>query len=109
MSFLWSKLEKLSQRQRTLHDQTCRCHDAPIQNVEVIHYPKVVEALTTPEDWETDLGFVPDIVHSDPIHNHNLKDKKDEMVVYGTVISMSELQEYHNYSFTNFPFQFENL
>ena len=49
--FCGMNIKNLTHRQRVIHNQTCQ-HTNNAQEADVVLYPKVVETLPTPEEWE---------------------------------------------------------
>lgn len=82
----------LSERQRRIHDQTCRKSENAVL-APVIHYPKVVERLPTPAEWEVRAP-----VPAAPPQPTNVGP------VLGRVIQTASIQGIDGLSFSNAPF-----
>jgi hypothetical protein len=88
----------MSERQRRLHDQMCRKADA-VTDADVVQYPKVVEALPTPADWETAGRVGPVLV--EPVRTDPAGVPR-----FGTLLQSRELQSISGYEYSNCPFRF---
>lgn len=94
-------LKGMSERQRKLHDQTCRKSDR-IQEVQVIQYPKVVEDLPTPAEWETAQVFHPVFVDTQTVQI-----QQQNLPLFGKTYNTREIQHIEHLNFSNDPFQLE--
>lgn len=95
--FCGQNIKDMNERQRKIHDQTCRQNEKLHEQVDVIRYPKVVEDTPTPAEWETETSFEPMVV------NPKNSDRKvvQLLPIFGRIMSMPELQEFSGYSFSN--------
>jgi hypothetical protein len=93
--FCGQSLRDLSDRQRQLHDQTCRKTSA-VQEADVVHYPKVVESLPTPAEWEIVQEVRPVFVNNEPM-------VPEDIPVFGVLMRLGDLQSLTGFQFTNHP------
>ena len=92
-------LKGISNKERLIHDQTCE-HVEKIQKVDVIKYPKIVENLPTPKEWE--------LFNLEKNNfNNKLNFLNENIPNIGLILNSNSLQNLDNYFFTNIPFKFE--
>jgi hypothetical protein len=91
--FCGQAIRWLSDRQRRLHDQTCRRTDA-VTEVDVVQYPKVVEDLTTPAEWEAEVSAAPVFVVNDRL-------EIAQVPLFGELHRTWELQGIQGYEYSN--------
>ena len=87
-------LKGITERQRKLHDQTCRKTEQVV-SVDVVQYPKVVESLPTPAPWELERTFKPR--SAVPVK----RNVSAPVPLFGTVVNVTKLQALDGYEFTN--------
>ena len=91
----------MNERQRKIHDQTCRKSDK-IKEVDVVRYPKVVEDLPTPAEWETEREIKPVFVEP-----QSQKPDHSDIPIYGKTFQTWEIQGIDGFLFSNDPFYLE--
>ena len=89
-------IKNLTERQRKLQEQTCMKADR-VQEVDVYQYPKVVESLPTPEEWETETIFHPQFVSSKPLQSLN----DSHVPIFGEIYQTIEIQGITDFNFDN--------
>ena len=92
----------MNDRQRKIHDQTCRKSEK-IKEVDVVRYPKVVEDLPTPAEWETLSEIKP--VFVDP--QSQQAPNNSDIPLYGRTFHTWEIQRIQGFDFSNDPFYLE--
>ena len=90
-------LKGLTERQLKLHDQGCRKTDRVVQ-ADVIQYPKVVESLPTPAEWEVHREFKPRFVT--PVK----RSCSEPVPIFGRTVNVDQLQNFEGYELTNEPY-----
>lgn len=94
-------LKDMTERQRKIHDQTCR-GVSKVQEVGVFQYPKIIENLPTPEEWETERRIEPKFV--EPVND---KKVQINIPIFGEVSQTEVIQHIDGLKFQNFPFILE--
>lgn len=94
-------LKGMNDRQRKIHDQTCRKSDK-IKEVDVVRYPKIVEDLPTPAEWETEREFRPIFIEP-----QSQTPKQSDTPLYGKTFHTWEIQRIQGFQFSNDPFYLE--
>lgn len=86
-------IRDLNERQRRIHDQTCKKSEN-VKVANVIHYPKVIESLPTPQEWELYERLPPKLEPT----------TTNDGPIFGKVIQTSSLQGIDGFNFCNLPF-----
>jgi hypothetical protein len=89
-------IKDMGDRQRKIHNQTCQ-GVSRTREAEVIAYPKVVESVATPAEWEIEKRQQPNFVASEPL-------TVSEVPRFGRIVHTWDLQNLSGYEFRNSPY-----
>lgn len=104
-----ANLKSMSERERRIHQQTCQDTEHTT-NADVVVYPKIVEDLPTPAEWEIIPQTEPKFIHPDPEKKFEIYDIEDNpLAIFGIIHNTGELQFAHKYKFSNDPYIFEEV
>lgn len=95
--FCGVNLKGMSERQRKVHQQMCRETEKATES-SVYQYPKVVEYLETPAEWEI-------VQETGPILVDYSKQSKEsnETPIFGEIFTTSQLQLVDKHFYSNIP------
>ena len=91
-------IKNLNERQRRLHSQTCRKSENA-KEAEIVYYPKVVESLPTPAEWE----ILEQQNYNNISRQINREDENMRIPIFGKITETSSLQGIDGFSFINAP------
>lgn len=91
-------IKNLNPRDRIMHEQICQKADG-VRNVEIIRFPKIVESLPTPQEWEiidSSISYDKSDIFPNPL----------EMPQLGTVIRTGDLQKTDQFSYSSLSVEY---
>jgi hypothetical protein len=95
--FCGQNLRDMKERQRKIHDQTCQ-GISRAREAEVVSYPKVIESLPTPAEWELEKPVEPVFVVNDPLV------RGSDVPQFGRMMMTWDLQGLGGFGYQHLPF-----